>query len=87
MHCIVMPTPVECLCCREISQVVNKLSQQTTALTATCITEHIGFTTVCLDVWVLHTAYFQYHQQYGTYNAPINELSCYLYTLMYLYLL
>ena len=29
-----------------------------------CITEHTGFTTVCLDRWVLDTAYLQYRQQY-----------------------
>ena len=58
-----MPTLKECLCCQEIAQVVNKMSMNTVAMQ--CITEHPGFTTVCLDVWVLQTAYFQYQQQYG----------------------
>ena len=30
-----------------------------------CITAHPGFHTVCLDRWVLQTAYYQYRQQYG----------------------
>ena len=33
---------------------------------ALCITEHEGFSAVCLNRWVLQTAYyFQYRQQYG----------------------
>ena len=58
-----MPTLKECLCCQEIAQVVNKMRMTTVAMQ--CITDHPGFTTVCLDVWVLQTAYFQYQQQYG----------------------
>ena len=30
-----------------------------------CIIGHPGFTTVCLDPWVLQTAYYAYKQQYG----------------------
>lgn len=30
-----------------------------------CITEHPGFRTVCLDIWVLQTAYFHYRQEHG----------------------
>ena len=33
------------------------------------ITLHDGFVPVCLNVWVLQTAYFQYRQQYGN-TAP-----------------
>ena len=28
-----------------------------------CIADHPGFASVCLDVWVLETAYYQYRQQ------------------------
>ena len=31
-----------------------------------CITEHTGFDGVCLNVWVLQTAYSQYCQHYYT---------------------
>lgn len=31
-----------------------------------CITEHPGFQSTCLDVWVLETAYHAYRQQHGT---------------------
>ena len=30
-----------------------------------CITDHEGFESVCLNVWVPQTAYFNYRQQYG----------------------
>ena len=53
---VIMPSLKECLCCQEIAEVVNKMSMNTVAMQ--CITEHPGFTTVCLDVWVLQTAYF-----------------------------
>ena len=32
----------------------------------TCTTEHPGFQSTCLDVWVLETAYYAYRQQHGT---------------------
>ena len=31
----------------------------------TCITGHPGFHGVCLDMWVLQTAYFSFRQRYG----------------------
>ena len=30
-----------------------------------CIIDHEGLHSVCLDVWVLQTAYFNYRQHYG----------------------
>lgn len=33
--------------------------------TPTCITQHPGFITVCINKWVLLTAWFQYKQQYA----------------------
>ena len=30
-----------------------------------CIIDHEGFQSVCLDVWVLKTAYHNYRQKYG----------------------
>ena len=42
---------------------------------ALCITEHEGFDAVCLNRWVLQTAYFQYRQQYGNHHedTPIHK--------------
>ena len=30
-----------------------------------CITDHEGFESVCLNVWVLQAAYFNYRYHYG----------------------
>ena len=37
-----------------------------------CIVDHSGFRAVCLNVWVLQTAWLQYKQQYGrdVYEGP-----------------
>ena len=66
-----MPTCTECICCCELEKVVGKM-EETGAL---CITEHEGFDAVCLNRWVLQTAYFQYRQQYGNHHedTPIHK--------------
>ena len=51
------------LSCCEIFQTVDKITE-TGAL---CITQHEGFEAVCLNVWVLQTACFQYYQQYDDF--------------------
>ena len=59
-----MPTSVECACCREVSAVVAKIDElgDTSVIS---ITQHPGFASVCLNVWVLQAAYFQYRQEHG----------------------
>ena len=59
--CVAMPTGLECVCCCEISQVQAKKELENVQ----CITLHPGFQSVCLDVWVLQTAYFSIRQHYG----------------------
>jgi len=56
-----MPTREECVCCCSIAEVVAKMEE----IGALCITESEGFEAVCLNQWVLQTAYHQYRQQYG----------------------
>ena len=56
----IVPTAEECICCCEIRAVVNKM--ETTGVL--CNTEHEGFDAVCVNVWVLQAAYYQYKQQY-----------------------
>ena len=61
-----MPTPRECVCCREVPRVEEKLQElDVVSEGVTCITEHEGFHPVCLNQWVLQTAAFQTRQQYG----------------------
>ncbi|XP_062569765.1 uncharacterized protein LOC134231811 [Saccostrea cucullata] len=61
--CTIMASNTENRCCQEIQQVKEEISRTDTSLN--CITHHPGFRTVCLDIHVLRTAYYQYRQQYG----------------------
>ena len=59
-----MTTREECICCCSISKVVSRMEETGTS----CITESEVFDAVCLNQWVLQTAYYQYRQQYGRYS-------------------
>ena len=50
-----MPTNHECICCCEVETVVNKFQESEND--TNYITHHVGFESVCLNVWVLQTAY------------------------------
>ena len=63
--CQSMPSVPESVCCHEIGQKWQKIEEQT-EVQMSCITEHPGFQSTCLDVWVLETAYYAYRQQHGT---------------------
>lgn len=59
---------MECVCCQEIPQVKSKLREvaQVDGLPEpNCITQHPGFLAVCINRWVLQTAWYQYRQFYG----------------------
>lgn len=74
--CSVLPTARECQCCCEIEKVVRKVESfnESAGERISCITGHPGFATVCLDPYVLETAYYQYRQQYGDLEMPfVNE--------------
>lgn len=68
-----MPTGVECVCCREVDEVVRKIEENDTEVD--CITSHEGFQAVCLNRWVLQAAYFAYRERYGSdsEDRPIHE--------------
>ena len=77
-----MPTPTKTTCCSEIDQIRNKRG-----VSVDCISIHPGFWTVCLDVRVLQTAYFNLRQHYGS-NAPhgtINQYAAQLFLLSCFY--
>ena len=63
-NCMPMPTVLQCVCCKEISKVTDVIEELNDGQ-LTCITSHPGFDPVCLNAYVLHTAYCQYRQQYG----------------------
>ena len=69
-----MPTAVECICCCEIQEIENQKNDVPHGCSPIqCITEHPGFHNVCLDMWVLQTAYYVYRQHYGS-SARIGTL-------------
>ena len=51
------------MCCCEIDQVILKKKESANRIT--CITEHEGFDSPCLNVGVLQAAYFNYRYHYG----------------------
>ena len=69
--CEIMASATECICCREIDEIVAKIGVSESEIQ--CITEHEGFEAVCLNVWVLQTGYFNYRQQYGGREDPVHE--------------
>jgi hypothetical protein len=60
-----MASNIENICCQEIAQVKDEISGTDHDPSLLCITHHPGFSPVCLDIYVLRTAYYQYRQQYG----------------------
>ena len=64
-----MTTSYENLCCSEVDKVVEKKEEGSSAVS--CIIDNEGFHSVCLDVWVLQTAYFNYRQHYGVAEEKV----------------
>ncbi|XP_068739362.1 P2X purinoceptor 7-like [Montipora capricornis] len=74
-NCQRLTRVVECICCSEIDCVVAKNNEAVEAEglgeLPVCITQHPGFSAVCLNRWVLQTAWYQYKQQYtDAYEGP-----------------
>ena len=59
-----MSDVVECTCCKECKEVIAKLEGNG----VNCITQLPSFNSVCLDVNVLHTAYYDYRQDHGHHH-------------------
>ena len=76
--CQVMGRSDECVCCQEIAatrdmcvSLCNEGPQYANEPPPNCITQHPGFAAVCLNKWVLRTAWHQYKQQYQeSYEGP-----------------
>ncbi|XP_061190835.1 uncharacterized protein LOC133198951 [Saccostrea echinata] len=69
------PTLRESICCTEITRIDEKRTSYQKELP--CITEHPGFQSVCLDIYVLETAYYQYRSQYGELQKTIEQRNRY----------
>ncbi|XP_070559470.1 uncharacterized protein [Ptychodera flava] len=65
--CSVMTQVETSHCCQEEDRVWEKVEHYVieSEQQCSCITLHPGFASVCLDRWVLETAYYQYRQEYG----------------------
>ena len=71
-----MTTSHENICCSEVDRVIEKKEEGSSAVS--CIIDQEGFHSVCLDVWVLQTTYFNYRQHYGVagqFNCQLLLLS------------
>ena len=66
--CQLMLLVPESVCCHEIVQIWQKIEEQM-EVQMSCITEHPGFKSTCLDVWVLKTAYYAYRQQHSMFTS------------------
>ena len=60
-HCEVMPSAHECGCCCDLDCVTEKKDESSTSID--CFTDYEGFQPICLDVWVLQTAYFTFRSK------------------------
>ena len=80
-RCVVMPTALECVCCREVEAVRSKL---TSNATVQCISQHHEFKGVCIEQYVLRAVATLLHdEQCRPLEDPISNrlliLQCYLY--------
>ena len=65
---VIVAIVTSCLPVQSVYVAVNgKMVTKMEETGASCITEHEGFGAVCLNRWVLQTAYYQYRQQYGNH--------------------
>ena len=63
-----MPTARESVCCLEISEIEDKMSELQTldpSSEATCITKYPVISGVCLDIWVLQMTAHQICNTHG----------------------
>ena len=75
-----MDREVECVCCQEIQEVLNKNDEvfevERPQESYSCITNNPGFHAVCLNRWALQASWFQYKQQYGSkaFEGPEHKI-------------
>ena len=83
-NCQAMEREEESICCQEVDAVRKKnledVMEEQLQAELRCIVQHPGFEAVCLNVWVLQTAWLQYKQQYGSsaYEGPEHKKNCHI---------
>ena len=66
---MIMPTVTECICCHEIEMIEEKIEESDSQIC--CIIEHKGFDAVCLNLWVLQTAFYDFRYHHGSQAMPV----------------
>ncbi|XP_063595762.1 uncharacterized protein LOC134772652 [Penaeus indicus] len=73
-QCCNWATPEENSCCQEKVPVVNTIEEYNDGYgQIKCITEHPGFNSQCLDIWVLQQTYLQNYRK--KYNEEADQIS------------
>lgn len=71
-----MPTAEESICCVEVEQIKLKIEEDPNATNIKCITEHVVFPNVCLNIlWVLQASHNHFRLHFGSEEErhTINE--------------
>ena len=70
-----MNCPDNRFCCHECEKTKSKIDEGNNQVDQqfVCITSHPGFRSVCLDPWVLETAYYAYRQDWGRIQKPQHQ--------------
>ena len=72
-RCVVMPSEMECVCCREFDPVNSMLADKSVQ----CITLHPRFAAVCLECEVLHAVLVLMHDmQSSNLEEPVSNRYC-----------
>ena len=78
-NCQILNRNEERTCCSEFPEICNKnreaVEMGEVAETPVCITQHPGFQAVCLNRWVLLTAWYQYKQYHQPYEGSQHKLN------------
>ena len=79
-NCQILNRNEECRCCSEFPKMCNEIREAVemgeVAEAPVCITQHPGFQAVCLNKWVLQTAWYWHKQQYSqSYEGPQHKLN------------
>ena len=66
-----MDTDEESICCKEVPRLVKLINSLDPRPAISCMTEHPGFESCCLNPWVLEVAYYDYCQNYGQLESEL----------------
>ena len=71
-ECCVIDTATESVCCMEEDKIQQKI-QDIFDCSLHCIIQHPGFDVVCLNQYMMETAYYSYRQHYGRMDGTLDQ--------------